>query len=467
MNPNDKTPPMAKAAGDLQSSANEQATGANADALKIILMSDGTGNTTAKVWRTNVWRLFESLDLSREDQVAIYADGVGTSSFKPLAVLGGAFGWGLKRNVLDLYKFTCRQHRDGAEIYAFGFSRGAFTVRVVTGLILNQGLVPFENESDLDRRAKAAYRAYRADRYHTVFRVEAVFRWLRDNFTARYDKALNRPIPSVRFIGVWDTVAAYGLPIEEMTLGLSRYIWPLELPDRTLNVRVKRACHALALDDDRTTFHPVLWTEAGETQVASEENAIFNTTEERVSQIWFAGAHSNVGGGYPDDRLAYCSLHWMMQQAGASGLTFKSPPGSEPNAMLKVRSALDADGRLYDPRSGLGSTYRYGPRDVDKLSNGDRAGAVGSTVWIELPKIHCSVIARLARGNGYAPIGLPARYAVIEADGKIVRPDIRSGIGSGCDGSSTLPQCWQDSTSRRFPSSTRPAEIGNSKPRSG
>src|SRR6266516_6632152 len=78
---------------------------------RVIVLSDGTGNSVAKVWRTNVWRIFESLDLRQSDQIAIYDDGVGTSSFKPLALLGGAFGFGLKRNVLGLYKFLCRNYK--------------------------------------------------------------------------------------------------------------------------------------------------------------------------------------------------------------------------------------------------------------------------------------------------------------------------------------------------------------------
>ena len=81
----------------------------------IVLLSDGTGNSAAKVWRTNVWRIFEALDLSGSDQVAFYDDGVGTSSFKPLAILGGAFGFGLKRNVVDIYKFVCRNYRERRE----------------------------------------------------------------------------------------------------------------------------------------------------------------------------------------------------------------------------------------------------------------------------------------------------------------------------------------------------------------
>ncbi len=84
-------------------------------ARKIILLSDGTGNSASKVWRTNVWRTFESLDLSNSDQVAFYDDGVGTSSFKPLAIIGGAFGYGLKRNVIDLYKFVCRNYRSASD----------------------------------------------------------------------------------------------------------------------------------------------------------------------------------------------------------------------------------------------------------------------------------------------------------------------------------------------------------------
>ena len=104
---------------------------------RIILLSDGTGNSASKVWKSNVWRVFESLDLRGSEQVAFYDDGVGTSSFKPLAILGGVFGWGLKRNVLDIYKFLCLNYKEGDQIFAFGFSRGAFTIRVLIGLVLS------------------------------------------------------------------------------------------------------------------------------------------------------------------------------------------------------------------------------------------------------------------------------------------------------------------------------------------
>lgn len=242
-------------------------------AKNIILLSDGTGNAASRVWRTNVWRLFQALDLTKPDQVASYEDGVGTSAFKPLAILGGVFGWGLKRNVIELYKFLCRNYETDSHIFGFGFSRGAFTIRVLMGLVGHQGVVRFKSERELHRNAKAAYRVYRAERYHTLLRVESLFRKLRDvavrskNKISRgyiYDPTTNIPVDTIHFVGVWDTVAAYGLPIEEMTRGVSQWLWPLELPDRVLGKKVIRACHALALDDERTTFHPVLWTEAGE-----------------------------------------------------------------------------------------------------------------------------------------------------------------------------------------------------------
>src|SRR5258707_15777966 len=106
----------------------------------IVLLSDGTGNSAAKVWRTNVWRTFEALDLSGNDQVALYDDGVGTSSFKPMAILGGTFGLGLRRNVIALYKFACRNYQTpGRELYRFGFSLGSFAIRIVMGLFDSPG----------------------------------------------------------------------------------------------------------------------------------------------------------------------------------------------------------------------------------------------------------------------------------------------------------------------------------------
>jgi len=132
----------------------------------IVLLSDGTGNSSAKVLKTNVWRLYQALDLKNpETQIAYYDDGVGTSSFKPLAILGGVFGFGLKRNVIDIYSFCCRNYAEGDRIYGFGFSRGAFTIRVVAGFIARIGLIRYDgNDEHLARDAEIAYRQYRKER---------------------------------------------------------------------------------------------------------------------------------------------------------------------------------------------------------------------------------------------------------------------------------------------------------------
>ena len=107
----------------------------------IILLSDGTGNSSAALFKTNVWRLFQILDLRDPgSQIAFYDDGVGTSSFKLFAILSGVFGFGLKRNVIAIYSFCCRNYRPGDRIYCFGFSRGAFTIRIVAGMIARQGV---------------------------------------------------------------------------------------------------------------------------------------------------------------------------------------------------------------------------------------------------------------------------------------------------------------------------------------
>ncbi|WP_398468826.1 DUF2235 domain-containing protein [Tardiphaga sp.] len=410
-------------------------------ARNIVLLSDGTGNSSAKVWRTNVWRTFEALDLSGSDQVAFYDDGVGTSSFKPWAILGGAFGFGLKRNVIDIYKFACRNYRgDEDNIFGFGFSRGAFTIRVVMGLILHEGLVSADSETELDEKARAAYRAYRRKRYHTVwpFRPEDWLRNLRDWLRPLpYDHDTNRQVARIRFIGVWDTVSAYGMPVDEMTRGISKYIYPLELPDHQLvRARVTRACQALALDEERTTFHPELWDEKVVPPQQFNPETPRAIVDEQLSQVWFAGVHSNVGGGYPDDSLAHIPLLWMITEARHCGLKFKSdysnppqppPPGAviaDPDTFKSVTSKRDKDGRIYNPRQGLGGYYRYGPRKLVQLCNIKYSKREDDEVLIERPKIHESVFRRLSnRAHAYAPIGLPPLYDVVTDDGRILTSD--------------------------------------------
>lgn len=415
----------------------------------IVLLSDGTGNSSGKVWRTNVWRTFEALDLSGSNQVAFYDDGVGTSAFKLLAILGGAFGFGLRRNVLDLYKFACRNYREPSDkFFAFGFSRGAFTIRIVMGLIANEGIIKARSESELHSLASAAYRAYRAKRYKGRMRLERPYQFFRNMLAPPYPPPTETSVradtklpcrlevPEIEFIGVWDTVSAYGLPIKEMNDGVHNYLWPIELPDGVLNKKVRRAFQALALDEERTTFHPQLWSEKGENPATANITADRSIADERITQAWFPGVHSNIGGGYPDDSLAFISLHWMITQARLQGLAFKSdhlsdpggvPPGatvSDPDTMKNIGPRRDKDGRLYDPRAGLGGYYRYGPRKLVPEFYPAAAKGEGDEVAVQRAKIHESVFKRIAnRAHVYAPVGLPPLYDVLLDDGTIVTPD--------------------------------------------
>ena len=231
----------------------------------------------------------------------------------------------------------------------------------------------------------------------------------------------NRPVNKICFLRLWDTVAAYGLPIDEMTQGVNRWIWPLELPSRVLDSRVQRACHALALDDERTTFHPVLWDESAQIQPNPDQER--DISDERISQVWFSGMHSNVGGGYPDDSLAHVPQYWIMTEAEKCGLRFKSTPDADPDSMINTRAGRDKDGHLYDSRSGLGSYYRYGPRKLAELCNEKFSNKSGNSVLIETPKIHESVLRRI-QNNAHpcAPLGIPSRYDVVTEQGMVLPP---------------------------------------------
>src|SRR5262249_16553019 len=286
--------------------------------------------------------------------------------------------------------------------------------------ILEQGLVKADSEAELDAKASAAYRAFRAENFHTFWRIENIVRWIRDLLLrSKYSKANNRQNPRVRFLGLWDTVAAYGTPIEEMTRGISQWIWPWQLPSCRLDARVQRACHALAIDDERTTFHPVLWDERQEKALLPSQDGKSYLRDERVSQVWFAGVHSNVGGGYPDDSLSQISLVWIMQEARLAGVRFKSVPAASPQTVDHPATAQDKDGRLYDPRSGLGGNYRYRPGNILDLSK-DLLSRGGAEI---LPKIHESVLQRIKNNaHLYAPKGLPARYQIVTTNGEVLAP---------------------------------------------
>ena len=378
---------------------------------RLALFSDGTGNSSAKAEKTNVWRLFQALDQTTFDQLANYDDGVGTSSNKYLAALGGAFGYGLKRNVIDLYKFVCRNYDAGDEIYGFGFSRGAFTIRIVAALIATQGLAKGRSESELHANALTAYRQYRIERFKSYSPFVILGRWLRDyvllpwsgRALSRHRKTRQPGSVPIEFLGLWDTVGAYGMPIDELKWGFDKLIWPMVAVDCHLSPVVRHCSHALALDEQRQTFTPTLFDESFEATKVSEGKV----PSGRLTQVWFCGVHSNVGGGYPEDQLSLVTMDWIASQAVAAGLRFNPSPLAE--------SSLERSGyaRIYDSRAGVAAYYRYRPRTIEMgcYPNGEPIR----------PIIHGSVIMRLAKGSdAYAPISLPAEFDVLAPDGQLI-----------------------------------------------
>lgn len=374
----------------------------------IVLLSDGTGNSAAKPFKTNIWRLYQALDIDPvppgglRRQVVLYDEGVGSENFKPLALLGGAFGIGVWRNVRDLYTFTCRNYEQGDQIFAFGFSRGAFTVRLLVGLIGKCGLVVPDSEDDLKKKVEIAYLEYQRDfllrasrkRYMLYHYVLADPHYVPGGAGGGriIDVPGKQERPHIAFLGVWDTVSAYGLPVDELERGVDQWIWPMTVADRELSPMVLRARHALSLDDERPTFRPVLWNE--------------QHGQDRIKQVWFAGAHANVGGGYPDDGLANVTLDWMMDEIGPE-LRFY------PEERQEIRHRANAFGQYYDSRSGIAGYYRYGPRSVERLCH-DR----DHEVEIATPKFHPSALERIRRRQvAYAPLSPTLAFEVIEAPG--------------------------------------------------
>lgn len=382
----------------------------------IVLLSDGTGNSASSVQKTNIWRLYRALDLTTNDQIAIYDDGVGTGSFRPLAVAGQAFGLGLARNVRDLYTFLSRNYAAGDRIYAFGFSRGSFTIRLLIGLVRHKGLVdPALPEDKFQKEVLRRWAGYRKRferrklRYTLGRDKDARMEKRTTLTTSKADQ--EGVVPDFAFVGLWDTVDAYGLPIDELMYGIDQWIYPVSFADRRLTRHVKAAYHALSVDDERRTFHPVLWDEIAEGRDA-------DVPAGRMKQVWFPGVHANVGGGYAKDGLAHVSLEWMLTAPALKTLELHQIHLDE------IRRQVDIYDDLIDSRAGLAGYYRYAPRNISALCHDDFA-----EVEIARPKIHESVFRRVKGHHvAYAPPGLPAEYDIVLRDGTIVRWEDRASV---------------------------------------
>ena len=300
--------------------------------------------------------------------------------------------------------FLCRNYALGDNVFGFGFSRGAFTIRVLARFVLAKGLITeFDSGDDLRRKARKLYRSFRAEQSKEFFLshlVQSFIYLCLQPFEPNVGST--RAVSRIAFIGVWDTVDAYGMPIEELKVGIDRYIWPLAIRDRYLDAKIQKACHALSIDDARTSFHPLLWDESE----TLSNRSCKHTAEEQLTQIWFAGVHSNVGGGYPDDGLAHVSLRWMVREAAAKGLIFN------PKVIEEIESRVAPFGKLYNSRGGLGAYYRYGPRWLAPAIDKQDA-------CIPHLKVHESVIWRMAAGTDeYAPLNLPGDFQIVLDDAR-------------------------------------------------
>jgi uncharacterized protein (DUF2235 family) len=309
---------------------------------RLVVCADGTWNVPdskdgAEVCPSNVVKMALAVATPGDDieQRIFYVKGVGTG--KDDHLLGGAFGAGLSQHILDAYRFLIDQYHPGDQIFLFGFSRGAYTVRSLAGLIRNSGLLTRDHVDRVD----AAYNLYRRrDDASKPTEVEAqVFR-----------KAFAYEV-RITFIGVWDTVGALGIPVGIPWIPLSWLHFinqRFEFHDVKLSSYVDNAFQAVAIDERRPQFAPTLW----------EQQAHAIAAEQVMEQRWFAGVHTNIGGGYRDSGLSDITFLWMKNKAEACGLVFDE-------RYIHGRFNPAALGELRDSKSGVFALFPDSIRRID------------------------------------------------------------------------------------------------------
>ena len=268
---------------------------------RIVICSDGTWNVRDQIDEesqkrrpSNVTKIARAV-LPRSpggiDQIVYYDEGLGTGNAVD-RFSGGAFGDGIEENIRQLYRFIVYNYEAGDELYFFGFSRGAFTVRTLAGFMNLVGLV----QKDDDFYVPEIYACYETSKRPGSPEWAKAFRKVKDA----------RPCPPIRLIGVFDTVGALGAPgVLGQVLNADKY----QYHDVELNPNIQNAYHALAIDERRKPFAPDIW----------KRIANWNGT---LQQAWFAGSHINVGGGAAPDGLANEALNWIVEKAEHLGLEF-------------------------------------------------------------------------------------------------------------------------------------------------
>jgi uncharacterized protein (DUF2235 family) len=340
---------------------------------RLVVCCDGTWNSHDGGHATNVLALRDLVLPEGPDGVrqAVYYDpGVGTVGGWLRRAFDGATGRGLSENIRQAYLALVDNYEPGDSIFLFGFSRGAYTVRSLGGLIRKCGVLRPERRG-LVPSAYGFYRERGADNHPDSERAR--------RFRAEHAVADRTPI---LFMGVWDTVGSLGNPlIRHGFVGRM-----LRFHDCKLSSLVRHACQALAIDEHRRHFRPALW----------EQQA--HATDQVMEQAWFIGAHSDVGGGYPDGRLSRLALRWIALKAAAQGLALDR----ERLEALAAPQARPWMTIAHDSHRGVYRLYRALFRSIADPAAADAAVRTNE-------RLHWTVIERFRQDLGYRPAN-PVAY---------------------------------------------------------
>ena len=280
---------------------------------RIAIFLDGTWNTLEN--NTNVWRLKSLCDPGAADQTVYYSKGVGTNRGEEHK--GGIEGYGIDQEIIDAYTWLTECFEAGDEIFIFGFSRGAYTARSLSGLICKCGVLTQGAPLSIEQ-LYARYQRGTGPTIHTLLQGSAPTD-LEERWIVKYCAPTN-----IKMVGVWDTVGSLGNPVQPWKANISEYHYL----DTHLRVQNEFAFQALALDEQRKCFEPTFWTKT--TENASPADSPPDRPLPQVEQRWFVGVHANVGGGYASDVLAQPPLEWLMGKAAALGLKFRSTFVADP-----------------------------------------------------------------------------------------------------------------------------------------
>lgn len=349
---------------------------------KLAVFLDGTANDEGS--HTNIAKLHNLVRLqSRVTISTTYIKGVGVD-FK---ILGMAMGWGIGQDVRQAYRYLAENYRHKLkdEIYIFGFSRGAYAARILAALINVAGIPDVRGMKNKERikYIEEIYSAYKSSG-----------RKLITDRRTNVAMVLKTPYRSVhiKFMGLWETIEALGWPdyTENIDVPNHRYA------DQLCNV--DKAAHALAIDDDRADiFTPILLTRWHLIEECKEDIKINKV----VTEVWFSGAHSDVGGGYKNTEISGVSLNWMIGQIKEADQKERSADNVDcsvncqpPTGLLPTNAAVYSDfaGRTHDPEGDFlwGLLYEQKNRNLTAYTE-DKRKYLGGKL-----KIHKSVVNRLA-----------------------------------------------------------------------